>query len=79
MAQRTWMKYLGLMAAFTGIAGRVFPWLQQAQAAGSPGGDDIVPEEVAQLQDVITQAINTGLQAAEVPIIANVTLTYIGE
>lgn len=72
------MKYLALMAAFAGIGSRVFTWMQTAQAAGSPGGEDITPEEIPALQTVITDAINQGLIAGEVPLVANVTFTYVG-
>lgn len=78
MGMRSWMKYLALGSAFAGVGMRVFGWLQQAQAAGSPGGDDITAEEVVQLEPVINDAINQGLQSAEVPIVATVKLTYTG-
>jgi len=73
------MKYLGIAAAFAGVGTKVFSWLRKAQADSSPGGEDIMPEEIPALQGVITDAINTGLQAAEVPLMAEVTLMYIGE
>ena len=79
MGYRTWMKYLGIAAAFAGIGGRLVSWLTMAQSAGSPDGDDIVPEEIVQIQGVITDAINEGLRQAEVPIVASVTLTYVGD
>ena len=79
MTTERWMKYTALAMAFAGVASRVFLWMQQAQAAGSPGGDDIEPVEMVQLQGVIEEAINQGLQGAKIPIIANVTLTCIGE
>ncbi len=78
MAIRSWMKYLALMAAFAGIGSRVFTWLQVAQSENSPGGEDITPEEIPGLQTVITDALNQGLVAGEVPLVANVTFTYIG-
>ena len=79
MGMRTWMKYMAIAVAFAGVGAKVFAWLQQAQSAGSPGGEDIVPEEIPALQGVITDAVNSGLQAGEVPLIATVTLNYIGE
>ena len=72
------MKYLALAAAFAGIGTRVFSWLTAAQADSSPGGDDIAPEEIAKLEPVIQDAINQGLMSAEIPLIAEVKLTYIG-
>lgn len=79
MAMSSWMKYLGLASAFAGVGTRIFAWLRTAQSVGSPGGDDIHPSEVVQLEGVITDAVNQGLQAAEVPIVAQVTLTYVGD
>jgi hypothetical protein len=73
-----WIKYAGIAAAFAGVGMRVFSWLQQAKAPGSPGGDHITAEEIAKLEPVIQDAINQGLQSADVPIIAEVKLTYIG-
>lgn len=74
-----WMRYFGIITAFAGIGTKVFSWLQQSQADESPGGDDITSEEVVQLAPILNEAINTGLQAAGVPIVAQVTLTYIGD
>lgn len=79
MGRRSWMKYFGLMAAFSGIAGRVFAWLGQVQDSNSPGGEDITAAEVTQLEPVINDALNQALMSAEVPIQAQVTLTYIGD
>lgn len=79
MGSRSWMKYLAIMAAFAGIGARVFVWLRQAQSAGSPGGEEITAEEIPELQTVITDAINNGLQAGDVPLLASVTFTYIGD
>lgn len=79
MGASTWMKYIALVSAFAGIGTKVFSWLKKSQAAGSPGGEDITPEEIPALQDVITDAVNTGLQAGEVPLVATVTLAYIGD
>lgn len=79
MGARSWMKYLALMAAFSGIGMRIFSWLTQAQSEGSIGGEDITPEEVTQLSPVINDALNQALQSAGVPIMANVELIYIGE
>jgi len=79
MTTERWMKYMALAMAFAGVASRVFLWLQQAQAENSPGGDDIEPSEMVQLQSVIEDAVNQGLQGAKIPIIATVTLTYLGD
>jgi len=79
MTTERWMKYAALAMAFTGVASRVFLWLQQSQAEGSPGGDNIEPSEMVQLQSVIEDAVNQGLQGAKIPIFATVTLTYMGE
>lgn len=78
MGAKSWMKYLALMAAFSGIGMRIFSWLTQAQSEGSIGGEDITPEEVTRLAPVISDAINQGLQSVDVPVIAEVRLTYIG-
>lgn len=74
-----WMKYMGLMTAFTGIGTKVYMWLKQTQADGSPGGDDITAEEAATLSPIITEALNAGLQSADVPLMAEVKLIYIGD
>lgn len=79
MTTERWMKYTALAMAFAGVASRVFLWMQQAQATGSPGGDDIEPVEMVQLESVIQDAINQGLQGAKIPIMAEVKLTYIGD
>lgn len=76
---RSWMKYMAIGVAFAGVGGRIFAWLKRAQSADSPGGEKIVPEEVPELQGVITDAINSGLQAGDVPLLATVSLQYIGE
>lgn len=74
MAQRSWMKYLGIAAAFGGVGMRVFSWLNSAQAPSSEGGEDITAAEIAELTPIITDAINQGLQAADVPLMADVKL-----
>ena len=79
MAARSWMKYLAIVAAFGGIGARMFVWLRQAQSAQSPGGEDIVPEEIPALQEVITDAVNNGLQAGDVPLMARIELIYVGD
>lgn len=74
MAQRSWIKYLGIASAFAGVGMRVYSWLTSAQAPSSEGGEDITASEIAELTPVINDAINQGLQAAEVPLIAEVKL-----
>lgn len=78
MGKRTWMKYLGIVAAFAGIGARVYSWLRSAEAPSSEGGEDITPNEIAALEPVITDAINAGLQAAEVPMMVEVKLVPLG-
>ena len=68
MARRSWMKYLGIASAFAGVGLRVYSWVNSAQAPGSEDGEDISASEIAALGPVITDAINQGLQAADVPL-----------
>ena len=75
MARRSWMKYLGITAAFAGVGLRVYSWINSAQAPDSDEGEDISAAEIAALSPVITDAINQGLVAADVPLmVAPITL-----
>lgn len=75
MGARSWIKYLGIAAAFAGVGMRVFSWLNSAQAPTSEMGEDISPAEIAALTPVIQDAINEGLQAADVPLVCEVKIT----
>jgi len=68
------MKYLGLAAAFAGIGTRVYSWLIQAEAEGSPGGDDFTADELQKLGPMLEDAINTGLQGANIPVLVQITV-----
>ena len=79
MARRSWFKYLAIAAAFAGVGARVLSWVNSAQSEASPGGEDFTAGEIAQLDTVITDAINEGLRAAEVPLMATVTMVAFDE
>lgn len=74
MGQRSWIKYLGIASAFAGVGMRIYSWAISAQAPDSEAGEEISASEIAALSPVITEAINSGLQAADVPLIADVKL-----
>lgn len=76
--EMNWLKYLGIISAFSGIGIKVFSWLKTSQTVTSDEGEEISLSEISELDTIITDAINEGLRAADVPLVANVELTYIG-
>lgn len=74
-----WSKLLGITAAFAGVGTRVFQWYRKSTKATSAGGRDIHPSEIPELSDEISDAVNNGLMAADVPCRATVIIEYIGD
>ena len=67
------MKYMAIAGAFAGVAMRIYTWLYQATDEASEEGDNISPTEIAQLQGVVTDALNQGMIAANIPVVWQVT------
>ena len=73
------MKYMAISMAFIGVASRIYMWFVSASDPASEEGDNIGPKEITELQGVVTDAINQGFMSANIPVMAQVTLTYVGE
>lgn len=70
-------KYWGMAMAGVQIATSAFAKIQAAQAPDSPGGTEILPEELVGLDEELTTAMNYGFQQAGIPVKVSISVEWV--
>ena len=72
MGWRTINKYMGMAMAGMFVAQKAMKWADEAKQEDSPGGEDITPQELVKLDDLLSEAF----QVAGIPV--KITAEWLG-